>query len=504
VIDRLAERFPHDPALVDGDLRMDFTQVVGEIRAVGQALRALGLGPGDRVGIAMNDTVELALAINGGMWAGITTVPLNIKLSVENHAYMLGDAGVKALLYHAPTAEHVQQVAEKVAIDHVLTLGPRVGDAPALELDGHSRQATAPDDVDPEGPAWIQYTGGTTGMPKGVVHSHRTALTTLLACALEFDIERDERHGHVAPLTHAGFATFLPVWMRGGCNVLLRGFNADGFLEAVERERITSTMMVPTMISVLLDNPSLATTDLSSLRTLMYGAAPITPRTLERAIAAFGPVLLQAYGQTECWSQISVLTKADHVRALENKELLSSAGRPVIIADVRIGDDDCNPVPDGELGEILVRGPHVFLEYLNKADQTAEAKRGGWLHSGDIGRRDADGYLHLVDRKKDMIISGGFNVYPKEVEDVLDRHPLIREVCVIGLPDDKWGERVAAVIVAKPDADREALAGEAVSLVREKKGPVYAPKTVEFVDAIPLTTYGKYDKKALVASLGSS
>ena len=502
VIDALAERFPHEPAVVEGDLRLNFIEVVGEIRAVGQALRALGLTPGDRVGVAMNDTVDLVLAIHGALWAGLTVVPLNIKLSADNHAYMLGDAGAKVLLYHAPTAEHAQRVAANApVIEHLLTVGPPVSGAPALAISGYSREVTAPDDVDSEAAVWIQYTGGTTGLPKGVVHSHRTALSTFLGCALEFDIERGERHGHVAPLTHGGFATFLPVWMRGGCNIVLGGFDGDRLLDAIERERITSILLVPTMIALLLDNPRLGSTDVSSLRTLVYGAAPITPGTLDRALEAFGPILVQCYGQTECFSQISFLGKADHVRALSDKDLLTSAGRPATIADVRVGDHDCNPVSEGEIGEILVRGPHVFLEYLNKPDETAEAKRGAWLHTGDLGRRDADGYIHLVDRTKDMIISGGFNVYPREVENVLDQHPLIEQVCVVGLPDEKWGERVAAVIVAKPGTNRETLAADAVSLVREKKGSVYAPKTVEFVEAIPLTSVGKYDKRALIASL---
>jgi fatty-acyl-CoA synthase len=503
VLDSMAQRFPHEQALVDGDVRLSFLEVIGEIRAVGQALRALGLGPGDTVGIAMNDTVELALAMHGGLWAGITTVPLNIKLSVDNHAYMLADARVKALLYHEQTAEHVRQVAAKLDIEHVLTLGPRVADAPELHLSGLSREASAPQDVDSEAAAWIQYTGGTTGLPKGVVHSHRTLLSTLLGCALEFDIQPDERHAHVAPLTHGGLATFLPVWLRGGCNVLLRGFDVGRLLDAIEHERITSTLLVPTMVSILLDSPRLATVDVSSLRTIIYGAAPITPRTLERALDAFGPTLLQCYGQSEAFSQISILTKADHQAALTDKSLLTSAGRPVAIAEVRIGDDDGNPVGTDEVGEILVRGPHVFLEYLNKPEETAAAKRDGWLHTGDMGRCDADGRLHLVDRKKDMIISGGFNVYPKEIEDVLDRHPLIRAACVVGLPDEKWGERVTAVLVTDSDVDREELTADVISLVREKKGPVYAPKTVTFVDAIPLTSVGKYDKKALIATLGA-
>src|SRR4051794_2411362 len=239
VLDSLVERFPHEPALVDGDVRMDFTTLIGEIRAVGQALRALGARPGDRIGIAMEDSAELALAMYGGLWAGLTIVPLNIRLSVDNHVEMLADAGVKVLLYHAPTAGHVELVAARLDIDHVLALG----DGGDLSLSGYSREAKAPTDVDTEAPVSIQYTGGTTGVPKGVVHSHRTLLTTLLGCALEFDIGFRERHAHVAPLTHSGYATMLPVWLRGGCNVILGGFDVDVLLDAIERERITSMIL---------------------------------------------------------------------------------------------------------------------------------------------------------------------------------------------------------------------------------------------------------------------
>jgi fatty-acyl-CoA synthase len=252
------------------------------------------------------------------------------------------------------------------------------------------------------------------------------------------------------------------------------------------------------MLVMLLDSPLLAATDISSLRTIVYGAAPITSSTLRRALSAFGPILIQSYGQTEVFAQISVLSKADHSAAAGNPTLLSSAGRAVAIADVRIGDDDCHEVPADELGEILIRGPHSFLGYLNRPAETEAAMTGGWLHTGDIGRRDHHGFLYITDRKKDMIISGGFNVYPREVEDVLDTHPLVKECCVVGLPDEKWGEQVTAVLVVSADTDRNALAQELIALVKQKKASVYAPKSVFFVDAIPLTSVGKYDKKALV------
>jgi fatty-acyl-CoA synthase len=290
-------------------------------------------------------------------------------------------------------------------------------------------------------------------------------------------------------------AYFLPVWMRGGTNIVLGGFDPGLLLDTIERERATSTLMVPTMIYVLLDTPGIRDRDLSSLRTLSYGAAPMGRERLEQALDTFGPIFLQGYGQTEAPMQITVLRKDDHLRAAARPEILTSCGRPVTISEVRIADDELRDVRDGEVGEIVVRGPHVTLGYVNKPDETAATIRDGWLCTGDLGRRDEEGYLYIVDRKKDMLISGGFNVYPKEVEQVLFSHPAVADACVIGVPDAKWGEAVKAVVVLTDGshADPEDL----IAHVKERKGSVMAPKSVEFVDAIPLTSVGKHDKKAL-------
>jgi fatty-acyl-CoA synthase len=216
---------------------------------------------------------------------------------------------------------------------------------------------------------------------------------------------------------------------------------------------------------------------------------------LEHALDTFGPIFLQGYGQTEAPMQITVLNKRDHVLASSRPEILSSCGRAVTISEVRIAGDDLSTLADGEVGEIVVRGPHVTLGYVNKPEETASAIRQGWLCTGDLGRRDDDGYLYIVDRKKDMIISGGFNVYPKEVEQVLHSHAGIADACVIGVPDAKWGEAVKAVVVAAPGAAVDT--DELITFVKERKGSVLAPKSVELVDAIPLTSVGKHDKKAL-------
>jgi fatty-acyl-CoA synthase len=351
--------------------------------------------------------------------------------------------------------------------------------------------------VGPDDLAAIFYTGGTTGRPKGVAHSNRTLLAALLSEALEMGLGEREVFAHVAPMTHAGGAFALPVWWGGGTNLVLGGFDPDQLLDAIERERVTSTLMVPTMIYVLLDHPKTAGTDTSSLRTVIYGAAPMGRERLVQALEQFGPVFCQRYGQTEAPNQLTVLTKADHADAIESgdHERLSSCGHPVRIAEVRLVDDEMRDVEPGQPGEIVARGPHVMLGYWNRPEETAATIRDGWLCTGDVARADERGYLYIVDRKKDMIITGGFNVYPKEVEQSLFSHPAVRDACVIGIPDDKWGESVKAIVVVEDGAD----VGEAelIAWVKDLKGSVVAPKSVDFVDAIPLTAVGKHDKPTL-------
>ena len=488
VLDACAANYGAEEALVQGDLRLSYDQVMDGIRRTGRALRELGLVPGDRVAFVMSDSPDLVNIMWGSLWAGLTIVPLNARLQLDDHVYMVRDAGARVLAFDAAMADRGHAILEQVDVDFALSTDA-LSDLSAAQHGGPG----APD-VDTEAECWIQYTGGTTGFPKGALHSHRTFLTAMLSCAFELGVEPGERHVHCAPLTHSGLAYFLPVWMRGGTNILL-GFSPTALLDTIERERATSTLMVPTMIYMLLDTPGIADRDLSSLRTIAYGAAPMGKERLEQALATFGAIFVQAYGQTEAPAQITVLTKADHVRARTRPKILTSCGRPVTIAEVRIADDELQELPDGEVGEITVRGPHVTLGYNDKPDETAQTLRDGWLCTGDLGSRDEDGYVYIVDRKKDMIISGGFNVYPKEVEQVLFSHPEVADACVIGVPDEKWGEAVKAVIVAADGCDPDP--GELIALVKERKSSVMAPKSVEIVDAIPLTSVGKHDKKAL-------
>jgi fatty-acyl-CoA synthase len=498
VLDACAHNYPRETALVQGDVRLSYTEMFGRIRQTGRALQKLGLGPGDRLAFVMADSPALLEVMYGALWAGITAVPLNARLSLEDHKYMIEDARARALVFDSTTAERGHELLAGCTIEFAIATDeaavPERGELLERLITGEDGGAGAPA-TDHDRECIIQYTGGTTGFPKGVLHSHRTLLSSLYSATLELDVRPGEVSAHIAPLTHSGMVYVLPVWARGGTNVVLGGFDPAQLLHTIEHEHVTSTLMVPTMLYYLLDLPGIADRDLSSLRTLTYGAAPMGPERIEQALDVFGPIFIQVYGQSEAPAQITVLTKRDHVRARENPDLLRSCGRPVAIVDVRCADDALASVPDGEPGEILVRGPNVTPGYINKPKETALALRDGWLCTGDIGVRDEQGYFYIVDRKKDMIVSGGFNVYPKEVEQTLFAHPAVRDVCVVGVPDEKWGEAVKAVVVVDPDA--ATTSAELIEFVKEHKGSVLAPKSVDFVEAIPLTSIGKHDKKAV-------
>jgi fatty-acyl-CoA synthase len=342
--------------------------------------------------------------------------------------------------------------------------------------------------------ASLNYTGGTTGKSKGALRHHREYSYFATAILADFEIPDDPRYLAVGPISHVTGTKTLPVLMKGGTVHMMKGFDPDAVLATIAREKINFALFVPTMIYVLLDHPGLAKADLSSLEYLLYGASPMLPSRLVEGIERIGPVFAQLYGQTECYP-VSVLRKSDH--DAKRPELFESCGFPIAACNVKILDDEDREVPVGEAGEICVRAPHVMAEYWKRPEQTAETLKNGWLHTGDIARADERGYLFILDRKKDMVVSGGFNIFPREVEDVLATHPDVAMVAVIGIPHPKWGEAVAALVVPRPGTrpDAHALA----ELVKARKGSAHAPKHIEFVEALPLTGVGKIDKKALRA-----
>jgi fatty-acyl-CoA synthase len=348
----------------------------------------------------------------------------------------------------------------------------------------------------------ITYTGGTTGKPKGVVGMAQSFATMAQIQMAEWEWPAQPRFLMCTPLSHAGAAFFVPVVLQGGTLFVAPRFDPADVLRMIEEHRIDSLMVVPTMLYALLDHPDSRTRDLSSLQTVYYGASAINPVRLAEAIERFGPIFAQYYGQSEAPMVISYFPKGDHV-GVDGKpilERLTSCGRPSAYLRTALLDPDGNPVAPGEPGEICVAGPLLAGGYYNLPEATAETFRDGWMHTGDVAREDEDGFWHIVDRTKDMIVTGGFNVFPREVEDAVATHPAVAQVAVIGTPDDKWGESVTAVVVMRPGTElTDEITGQIQAAVKERKGSVHVPKRVIAANAIPMTALGKPDKKALRA-----
>lgn len=498
LIDAL-DRNPDAPAVnIIGQREMTAREMRDQISRYSQALASKGLTQGTQMSVLAMNRPEVLFNMGASQINATRTTPLHPMGSVDDQAYVLDDCGAKALIFDPDnfTDRARELVARCPGIEHVLALGPTEfgEDLHALAATFEPAPLVAPL-VDPEDISGISYSGGTTGKPKGIMSSYRGGMTMLNIQMSEWEWPDEVRFLICTPLSHAGAAFFTPTLLKGGSLTVLPGFDPVKFMQTVQEHRITATMLVPTMLYVLLDHPDFDKYDLSSLQTVFYGAAAISPTRLSEAVRRMGPIFFQFYGQAECPMTITVLRKGDHDP--DDLERLASCGRPVPWLHVALLDDAGNVVPHGEPGEICVRGPMNMKGYLNKPEQTAEAFAFGWLHTGDVARADDDGFLYIVDRKKDMIVTGGFNVYPREVEDVLSAHPAVSAAAVIGVPDERWGESVKAVIVRRPGATVEA--DELIALVKEAKGSVQAPKSVDFVDAIPLSALGKPDKKALRA-----
>jgi fatty-acyl-CoA synthase len=495
-------RDPAQPAVYLGDEVLTTGQLGEQVSRYAQGYAAAGLAAGTGVAMLSPNRPEVLYATGASMISGCRGTPLHPLGSLEDHVYVLRDAGIEALVFDPAFGARAAALRDQVpGLTRLLSFGPSdVGeDLTALAAACQPRPLVAPA-VDPEALSALAYTGGTTGEPKGVMSTYRGSAAMAHIMATEWQWPAELRHLICTPLSHAGAAFVIPVLTRGGSIVVLPKFDAGDVLRAIEQHRITSVFLVPSMIYALLDHPAFPAADLSSLQTVFYGASPMSPARLQEAIRKVGPVFFQFYGQTEAPQTVCVLRKEDHDP--DDLTRLATCGRPVPWVHVALLDDKGDEVPRGEPGEICVRGPLVMNGYWNKPQQTAEAFRGGWLHTGDIAREDEKGFYTIVDRKKDMIVSGGFNIFPREIEDVLATHSAVAACAVIGVPDAKWGEAVKAVIVLR--AGLTATAEELMALVKEHKGPHHAPKSVDFTDAIPLTPVGKPDKKALRARYWSA
>jgi fatty-acyl-CoA synthase len=470
------------------------------------AFAEVGCGTGSPVALLAANRPEVLSIIGAGQLVGLRRTALHPLGSLDDHAHVLADAGIEILVVDTVPSmlERATALLERVdCLRQVLTLGPADLGTDLVAL--AAKQTPGPlvaSELDPEAVVSITYTGGTTGTPKGVVGTAGSMAAMTQVQLAEWEWPVAPRFLMCTPLSHAGAAFFLPTLMTGGSMVVLPRFEPGEVLHAIERHRITATMLVPSMIYALLDHPDADTVDLSSLETVYYGASAMNPVRLADAIRRWGPVFAQYYGQSECPMVISYLTKADH--DLGRPERLASCGRPSAFLRTALLDAEDKPVTVGEPGEICVAGPVLAQGYWNLPEATAETFRDGWLRTGDVARADDDGFWYIVDRTKDMIVTGGFNVFPREIEDVVAEHPAVAQVAVIGVPDEKWGEAVTAVVVLRPGeaTDEESaarLTGELRASVKQRKGSVHAPKQVVVVDALPLTGLGKPDKKALRA-----
>ena len=494
---RALARYPERIAFVEGDKRTSYAAALDLVARMQAVYATQGLGRGDRIAILTANRSESWCASVAAQASAMSITWLHPLGSLDDQVDQIVDGECTVLLvddanFLARGADIATRAISALRaifslskVDYAIDLmaaSSAIGAANALDI-------ARPDDV-----AILNYTGGTTGKSKGALRNHAQNASYTTAILSDFEIPDTPRYLVIAPMSHVAGTKILPCLMLGGTIHLMKGFDPQAVLDTIAREKINMTLLVPTMIYVLLDHPALERTDLSSLDLLLYGASPMSPARLEEGLKRIGPVFSQLYGQTECYP-ISVLRKADHDAA--RPELFASCGFPITSVDVAILDDQDQPVAPGGAGEICVRAAHAVGSYWKRPEQTAELFRNGWLHTGDIARLDERGYMFILDRKKDMIVSGGFNIYPRDVEDALSTHAGVAMASVIGAPDPKWGETVVAMVVRKPGAAPSAE--ELIALVKDRKGAAHAPKRVEFVDALPMTPVGKVDKKVLRA-----
>ena len=483
--------------------RITFSQFNARINRVIRSLHRYGVRQGEAIGILSWNCLEYADFFGAAMKGGFIASPFNPRLHPEELEYLLNDSEARTLFVGPELLETIERLRPHLPkVENYIGLG---GSAPGMisyqELLSGEESGEPDVDVGKNDPVIILYTSGTTGLPRGALYTHAQKLDNTRIKALEMGTKLGDRHLMVLPFFHIGGDSHVwPFFLTGGCNVILpnRSFDPVTVLQAVQEEKVTDMQIVPTQLNALLSHPDLKRYELSSLSRIYYAASPMPVELLRKGLEVFGPIFAQGYGQTESGPQICTLPKEAHQvldKPAEEQKVLASCGQPSLGVHVRVVDKENRDVLPGVVGEIIAQSDSIMTEYWKKPKETAETIVEGWLHTGDLAYYDEEGFVYIVDRKKDMIVSGGENVYSREVEDVLYKHSGVAEAAVIGVPDPRWVERVHAVIVLKPNI--VATEEEIIVFCKKHIASYKTPKSVEFVDVLPKNPQGKILKKTI-------
>lgn len=469
------------------------------VNRLANTLIALGLKKGGRVTILSENTYKYMEVYFGAAKAGLSVTPLNFRLSDKELVHIVNDSEATVCFAGEGLEDRILGLRGDLAgIRHLISLDKkRDGFLFYEDLLEKAPNIDPLVDVDENEMAILMYTGGTTGLPKGVMLSHRNIMTAHYGLALGNSFTRNDAVCFSLPMFHVAIWPVICHLMVGGKAVILRRPDLGEILQAVQNERCTHLLLVPTVLTWLVDDPRIGEYDLSSLRLITYAGSPMPVDVLKRCMDRFGPILSQGYGMTEAAPLVSIHFKEDHILEGPRSRLLSSVGKVGVFVEARAVDEQDGALAPGEVGEICIRGKNVMMGYWKNPELTAQALRGGWLHTGDVGMIDDEGYIFLMDRKADMIITGGENVYPAETEEVLYQHPAVMECAVVATPDDKWGERVQAVVALK--AGKTATETELISHCKAKLAGYKCPKSIAFWNELPKTSVGKILRREVKA-----
>jgi acyl-CoA synthetase (AMP-forming)/AMP-acid ligase II len=479
------------PAIFWDGGEWSYAEFLDRVSRVAAALKREGISRGDRVSVLMGNEPQYFVSYFAITSIGAIYVPLNWRLLPAEHVNLMSNAGVKVLITSSEFNATINAAKSGVAsLSRVVVAGEGSGDLARFD-DWAAQPAEPPtcDGLSPDDIAAIVYTSGTTSLPKGACLTHGNVVVDLEHVAIYAHPASTDTVLQITPLYHQTIVHSLVHLAHGAAIRLHRRFNAEASLKAISDSAIDYVFLAPTMLYELLDCPNRSSYKLSSLKTIVYGAAPVTGARLKEAVAVFGKVLVHAYGLTEATSHCTYLDRAEHLLAE------GSIGRAMPGVEVRIVDDQVNDCVPGQIGEIIIRGPTVMKGYWGDVEKTAETIVNGWLHSGDLGRKDERGYLYIVDRKKDLVISGGANIYPSDIEEVFAKHPAVAEVAAFGVPDDYWGEALTVAVVARPN--RTLNSGELITFAKQHLGGYQVPKRLEILDELPRNPSGKILKRVL-------